>query len=129
VLPEKYLRSDVVFNLSRLASLTHALTAKTLNAKIIGESMQDRIHQPYRKELVPGLSDILQLNSQDLNGLLGVCLSGAGPCILALSEHSFDNIGKEIMGIFSRNNVKGVPITSSYVVLDFDRKGLVVNRS
>lgn len=88
--------------------------------------MQDKIHQPYRQHLVPGLEEILKLTCDQVDGLLGVCLSGAGPCILALCEHSFDQVGQLIVEVFARNVVEGQPIKSEYMVLDFDSEGLVV---
>ena len=44
--------------------------------------MGDRIHQPYRAPLIPGLEEILALTAP---GLLGVALSGAGPTVFALA--------------------------------------------
>lgn len=129
VLPESYTRADVVFNLSRLASLTHALTSESINACVISETMQDAVHQPYRQTLVPGLKEILQLDYRNINGLLGVCLSGAGPSILALAQDSFQEIGERIVGIFASNLVDGKAIQSEYMVLEFDKEGLVVTRN
>jgi homoserine kinase len=65
--------------------------------------MLDKLHQPYRKEIVPGLADLLELEHPKL---LGVCLSGAGPSLLALSlgesaevqylvEESYSKTGNE----------------------------------
>lgn len=90
--------------------------------------MQDKIHQPYRQLLVPGLAEILTLTYKDIDGLLGVCLSGAGPCILALCSHSFEEIGKKIVGIFEKNQINNRAITASYEVLEFARDGLVVTK-
>jgi homoserine kinase len=40
---------------------------------------------------IPGLPEILaSLTPQTHDGLLGICLSGAGPTILALATHDFD---------------------------------------
>lgn len=41
-----------VFNLQRIAVLTTALAANPPDPELIYEAMKDRIHQPYRKELV-----------------------------------------------------------------------------
>jgi len=46
------------------------------------EAMLDKLHQPYRKHIVPGLTELLELEHPKL---LGVCLSGAGPSLLALT--------------------------------------------
>ena len=54
-----YTTQDLVFNLQRLAVLTAALTMDPPDADLIYPAMQDRVHQPYRKTLIPGLTEIL----------------------------------------------------------------------
>ncbi|KDE05369.1 homoserine kinase [Microbotryum lychnidis-dioicae p1A1 Lamole] len=84
-LPNTYPRADVVFNLQRLAVLTASLSQSPLDANVIWEAMRDRVHQPQREGLIPGLSKILNhMTPATHPGLLGICLSGAGPTILAL---------------------------------------------
>jgi homoserine kinase len=39
-------------------------------------------------------------------GLLGVCLSGAGPTILALATSNFEEIAQDIIGRFTRQGIK-----------------------
>jgi homoserine kinase len=39
-------------------------------------------------------------------GLLGICLSGAGPTILALATHNFDSIARKIQEIFQQEQIK-----------------------
>ena len=38
-------------------------------------------------------------------GLLGICLSGAGPTILALATHNFDAIARDAQSIFRKVGV------------------------
>src|ERR1700730_14356248 len=73
VLPQTYSRADVVFNVQRSALLIAALTTGTVSAFPV--ALEDRLHQPYRARLIPGLEEILRLRAP---GLLGCCLSGAG---------------------------------------------------
>ena len=47
-----YIYLSQVFNLQRLAVLTTALAANPPDPELIYEAMKDRVHQPYRKELV-----------------------------------------------------------------------------
>lgn len=84
VLPEKVSREDAVFNLQRVALLLQALQSG--NFALLREAINDRLHQPSRQGLVPGLDRALALEHPDL---LGVCLSGAGPSIVALAERNF----------------------------------------
>ncbi|KAI4136929.1 MAG: hypothetical protein L6R39_007557 [Caloplaca ligustica] len=107
VLPAMYSRADAVFNLQRIALLTHALGQSPPDPELIYSAMQDAIHQPYRKELIPGLTEILQsVKPKTHPGLLGICLSGAGPTILALATDNFDYIAGEIIKKFSEANVE-----------------------
>nr|CAG8567122.1 2605_t:CDS:2 [Entrophospora candida] len=109
VLPSEYKKEDLIFNLQRLAVLTTALSQSPPNPDLIFQAMQDKIHQPYRKDLVPGLSEILtSIKPKTHPGLLGICLSGAGPTILALATHNFDDISTAITNIFSEKKIQTV---------------------
>ncbi|KAI9009643.1 GHMP kinase [Gaertneriomyces semiglobifer] len=124
VLPQSYPRADVVFNLQRLAVLTSALCTETPSADLIYNAMQDKLHQHYRQHLVPGLPKILSLTPKELPGLLGICVSGAGPTVLALATSNFEAIGKAVQQIWRENvGADGKPIDSEYYVLDFIREG------
>ncbi|KAI8997397.1 hypothetical protein BDB01DRAFT_840732 [Pilobolus umbonatus] len=103
VLPTQYNRADVVFNFQRLAVLTTALGQSPPDADLIFNAMQDKIHQPYRKTLIPGLPEILTtITPEKYDGLLGICLSGAGPTILALATKNFDQIAEAAMAVFKK---------------------------
>jgi homoserine kinase len=45
--------------------------------------MQDRLHQPYRSHLIPGLEDVIEVALK--TGAYGACLSGSGPTVLAFA--------------------------------------------
>ncbi|GAB6991387.1 homoserine kinase [Paenibacillus pini] len=80
VLPDQISRQDAVYNISRSSLLVAALSSGKL--EYLRTAMSDRLHQPYRASLVPGMSEILQ--DAVNHGALGVALSGAGPTLLAL---------------------------------------------
>jgi homoserine kinase len=82
VLPGEITVSDAVYNISRTSLLTAALAAGRL--ELIGRAMQDRLHQPYRAPLVPGMEKLLAEATQ--HGALGIALSGAGPTLLCLVD-------------------------------------------
>lgn len=86
-LPETISRHDAVFNLQRLALLLQTFQSGDLS--FLREALQDRMHQPFRRNLVPGLEEALSLQHPDL---LGVCLSGAGPSIVAFAEQNFEAV-------------------------------------
>jgi homoserine kinase len=63
------------------------------------------MHQPYRQKLVPGLAEALALQHADL---LGICLGGAGPSIVALAERNLDFIEQLLSTTFAQT---GLPFT------------------
>ena len=106
VLPETYSKRDLVFNLQRLAVLTTTLGRSPPDAPLIFQAMQDRVHQPYRKHLIPGLPRILaSVQPSTHPGLLGICLSGAGPTILALACDNEQHIADTICAEFARDSI------------------------
>ncbi|MDO4263407.1 MAG: homoserine kinase [Deinococcus sp.] len=82
VMPDHYSRADAVFTASHAALTAGALLAGRLD--LLAGAMQDRLHQPYRAPLVPGLMRILEGAAQ--HGALGAALSGAGPTVLCFHD-------------------------------------------
>ncbi|KAG6891115.1 hypothetical protein C0995_014205 [Termitomyces sp. Mi166 len=107
VLPKEYSRKDLVFNLQRLAVLTTALAQSPPDPDLIYEAMKDRVHQPYRKTLIPGLPEVTsRITPATHPGLLGICLSGAGPTILALATGGFEAIAEDARNIFREQGIE-----------------------
>ncbi len=101
VLPAGYSRADAVHNLQRAAVLTAQLFSG--KAELHRGFFDDRWHQPFRSHLVPGLPEVLALNHPDL---LGVCLSGAGPSLLAFTRGDAAAIGELIQNTLGEKKVK-----------------------
>ena len=91
VLPNVVARKDAIFNLQRMALLLQIL--QTGNFALLRQALSDRLHQPYRQPLVPGLELCVNLEHEDL---LGACLSGAGPSIVAFAERNQERVAKAI---------------------------------
>lgn len=96
VLPSTYSREDTVFNVQRSALLIAALATGASAA--FPAALEDRMHQPYRAPLVPGLDEILRLRAP---GLLGCALSGAGPSILIFLERGYEPVSDLVRQIFA----------------------------
>ncbi|MGH9672388.1 MAG: homoserine kinase [Bryobacteraceae bacterium] len=96
VLPESYTRSDVVFNVQRAALLVAAMASAS--PWVFPAALEDRLHQPYRAPLVPGLEEILGLRAP---GLLGCALSGAGPSVLVFYERGYEQACDLVRQIFA----------------------------
>jgi homoserine kinase len=96
VLPEKYSRADTIFNVQRSALLIAALITGTTSA--FPAALEDRLHQPYRARLVPGLEEILRLRAP---GLLGCVLSGSGPAVLVFYERGCEQVCDLVRQMFA----------------------------
>ncbi|NLY52692.1 MAG: homoserine kinase [Firmicutes bacterium] len=81
VLPKNVSRQDAVFNVGRAALLVAAWSSRRWD--LLGKAMEDRLHQPMRAALVPGLTQVLE--AAEGAGALGAALSGAGPSVIALT--------------------------------------------
>jgi homoserine kinase len=56
------------------------------NPQWLQTALQDRLHQPYREELIIGIKDVEK--AAIAYGAYGVVISGAGPTLLALGHPS-----------------------------------------
>lgn len=103
-LPKQIDRADAVYNLQRSALLIAALDERRYD--LIWDAVQDKIHQPYRQHLIPGLAEILSVPRSP--GLLGIALSGAGPSVLALADDRIEEIGRSVAAIFEQHGLASV---------------------
>lgn len=116
-----------MYNLQRITLLPVALSQSPPDPELIYEAMRDKIHQPYRKGLIPGLTTVLgSISPKTHPGLLGICLSGAGPTILALITENYEHISKSIMEILSQETVDGKPIRCDSMLLRLAEDGATV---
>ena len=93
VLPENVPIKDAVYNLRRASMFVQAVHTK--DEELMKFAMNDRLHQPYRMKLVPGLNNIMQ-ELKHTDKVLGCVLAGAGPSIAVISSGNTDEI-KEIV--------------------------------
>ena len=104
VLPKEVPMSDAIFNAKRLAMLIEAVNTK--DAKLMKAALKDRLHQPYREKLVPGMKDIMEAFKHE-DGVLGCVLSGAGPSLLVIShKYDVDKIKSVVKDIWEKQNIK-----------------------
>lgn len=101
-LPTRVTRDEAVFNLSRAALWVAAMATGDLEA--IADATEDRLHQPYRSELIPGLSDVF--DGARRAGALGVALSGSGPSVAAFCRRErAEAIGDAMAAAFRKVGV------------------------
>ncbi len=101
VLPQQVPIADTIFNLGRVALLVSALYTGDINQFTV--AMEDRIHQPYRTSLVPGMKKVFA--AARLAGAKGITLSGSGPAIIAYSDSNLDLIARVMRDTFRQNGI------------------------
>ena len=108
----------VVFNIGRVSLLVGALA--TGDFHLLGISTEDKLHQPYREKLIPGMRDVLQ-SAKSAGENVAVALSGAGPSIVAFCTRNSEKIGESMRRAFLRHSVK-----SRVMILDIDEDGTII---
>ena len=90
-LPKEVSRADGVFNLSRAALMAMSLAGG--DYKNLRVAAQDKLHQPYRLELIPGARPVMDCALEF--GAYCVYISGAGSTLMAMA-------GADNTGLFQR---------------------------
>lgn len=122
LLPASYPKADVTFNTGRVALLLTAL--QTRRYELIGEAMQDRLHQPYRQALFPAMPDII--NAAVAAGAYGASLSGGGSSLIALTSSRFRNQVLQAM----QESAQAAGVDGTGMILRADQNGArVINTS
>lgn len=104
VLPENVPMQDAVFNAKHLAMLINAVNKK--DEKLMKAALKDKLHQPYREKLVPGMREIMDAFKHE-DGVLGCVLSGAGPTMLIIShKYDLDKIKSVVKEIWEGQSIK-----------------------
>lgn len=119
VLPAEVPMADAVYNAQRMAMFVHAINTK--DASLMKLALNDRLHQPYRKKLVPGL-ELIQQNLKHEDSVLGVVLSGAGPSVLVISQKNELDKVKNII----RQSWEDLNINAQIHTLPVEQYGAVV---
>ena len=96
VLPEQINRADAIYNVSHGALVLKALELG--DEKLLRTAMQDRLHQNYRKKLIP---DYEKIEALVRTTGAAFCLSGAGPTLLCITQdpHLEEKLGKKLDSI------------------------------
>lgn len=117
ILPKTVPFNDAVFNISRVAFFVSGIMSDEL--ELMGLGMEDRLHQPYRKALIPGLEDVFAAAKKA--GAHGVALSGSGSSVIALTHRYPYPIGKAMREAFKCRGIE-----AKIMVLDADNGGVKI---
>ena len=102
ILPKQVDLKDAIFNMSCCAFLVSAIC--TRDSFSLKKALNDKLHQPYRATLIPGMIDIIEeLKAIEL---LGTVLSGAGPslCIITDKDNQY-LISEKIKSIWQKEGL------------------------
>ena len=119
-IPAMVPHKDAVFNVSRAALLVGALASGKLEC--LGEALNDKLHQPYRASLIPGMPEVFTAGRAA--GARGVAISGAGPSLMAYTAERPQAVGEAMVAAFAAKQ-----IVSRYLCLDIDYEGAKVVES
>lgn len=117
-LPATVSLPDAVHNLQRSALFVAAIQSRRY--EMLRDAMQDRLHQPFRKSLVPGLEEILAMELP--RQVLGVALSGAGPSVILLATARYREIGTLVAERFKNHGMD-----STVRVLQVSNQGIAIS--
>lgn len=101
VLPKVIDYKDAVFNVSRVSFLLTSLMTKQYDKLALG--LADRLHVPYRIELIPHGSDVLQAALQA--GAKGATISGSGSTLIAFVTDDGKAVLEAMTGAFERQGI------------------------
>jgi homoserine kinase len=95
-LPKHVSMKNAAHNISRAVLAAEAF--RTGDLDLLGQVMDDALHQPYRLPLIPGAREAMDAAKKA--GASAAALSGAGPSLIAFSAKQDANIGEAMKRMF-----------------------------
>ncbi|MBW8381759.1 MAG: homoserine kinase [Youngiibacter sp.] len=120
ILPRVVSREDAIFNIGNASLLVYSLLMKDYS--LLRKAMNDRLHEPYRMPLVPGLEEVKRRALGA--GAFSAALSGAGPTVIAFS----DEHNSESVRVAMEEGFRSAGIESDVRILSLQNKGAIVYR-
>lgn len=116
-IPKTVSHHDAVFNTSRASLLVGALLSGEY--QYLASGLEDKLHQPYRAHLIPGLDDVFEAARNA--GAYNAIISGAGSTVMAYADVNADQekIARAMQDAFLKNNEP-----CAYHILDLDLDGV-----
>lgn len=100
-LPKTIDYQSAVFNVSRVSFLVSSLFTKQYDRLVFG--LQDKLHVPYRLQLIPGGELVIQAALQA--GALGATISGSGSTLIAFATKHEEEIMKAMVRCFNDHGI------------------------
>ena len=102
LLPKQVPLRDAVENLNRVALLIATFVSGDFS--LLRGLFEDKLHQPYRKKLLPQLDDVIAAGIEA--GALGGWLSGSGPGIVCITEQKEKAVAEAMANVFARQQIR-----------------------
>ena len=120
LLPKQVPLTDAVENMRRVALITSIFA--TGDFALLRGLFDDKLHQPYRKKLIPMLDDVVAAGIEA--GALDGWLSGSGSSIVCLTEQKEKAVAEAMANVFAHQKIR----CESHVLIA-DNDGTRVKRS
>ena len=101
LLPSNVPHADAVFNVGRAVLVVHALARGDFD--LLARVMADRLHEPYRKVLIPGYDDVVAVATRA--GAAAVVISGSGPALAAFAPRDHEAIATAMRESFAQAGI------------------------
>jgi homoserine kinase len=104
ILPQSISLKQMSDNISKSCRIVYSFL--THNYKFLRESMKDYVVEIHRSKMIPGFEEVRNVAYE--KGAIGVCISGAGPSILAIIDKRNSNphvILNAMINAFNKNEV------------------------
>jgi len=102
LLPKMVPLRDAVENLNRVALITSIFA--TGDYSLLRGLFEDKLHQPYRKKLIPMLDDVITAGVEA--GALAGWLSGSGASIMCLAEQKEKAVAEAMANVFAKQQIR-----------------------
>ena len=102
LLPKMVPLRDAVENLNRVALITSIFA--TGDYSLLRGLFDDKLHQPYRKKLIPMLDEVIAGGVEA--GALAGWLSGSGASIMCLAEQKEKAVAEAMANVFAKQQIR-----------------------
>ncbi len=117
LLPSHVSLTDAVFNLSRAVLTVLALSRG--DYELLSQVMVDRLHEPYRQQLIPGYA--AAVTAGRAAGASAVVISGSGPALAAFAPAHHERIAQAMVDAFSEEGISArswvLPVVGGAMVM------------
>lgn len=113
LVPATFSKADTVHNLNRAALISGAFATGRYDA--LRGLFDDRVHQPYREQLIPQLSRVIRAGEKA--GAIGGWLSGSGSTIMCITVRNAKGVAQAMQAQLKDSDVKVVSADNTGAVI------------